>query len=83
VPIENAARTAYDLKRYKESAQLYEQLLRIAANRADLWKTTGAIYLYDLDDKEAALRCFRRALNLESDPAERNQLEGLVKELGG
>jgi choline-sulfatase len=83
VPIENAARTAYDLKRFRESAQLYEQLLRLAANRADLWKTTGAIYLYELDDKEAALRCFRRALNLESDPAERSQLEGLVKELGG
>jgi choline-sulfatase len=83
VPIENAARTAYDLKRFRESAQLYEQLLRIAANRADLWKTTGAIYLYELDDKEAALRCFRRALNLESDPGERGRLEGLVKELGG
>ncbi|HEV7786359.1 MAG TPA: sulfatase-like hydrolase/transferase [Thermoanaerobaculia bacterium] len=83
VPIENAARTAYDLKRFKESAQLYEQLLRIAANRADLWKTTGAIYLYELDDKEAALRCFRRALNLESDPGERGRLEGLVRELGG
>ncbi|MFY9821414.1 MAG: sulfatase-like hydrolase/transferase [Thermoanaerobaculia bacterium] len=83
VPIENAARTAYDLKRFRESAQLYEQLLRIAANRADLWKTTGAIYLYELDDKEDALRCFRRALNLESDPGERGRLEGLVKELGG
>jgi len=83
VPIENAARTAYDLKRFRESAQLYEQLLRIAANRADLWKTTGAIYLYELDDKEDALRCFRRALNLESDPGERGRLESLVKELDG
>jgi choline-sulfatase len=83
VPIENAARTAYDLKRFRESAQLYEQLLRIAANRADLWKTTGAIYLYQLDDKEAALRCFRRALTLEADAGERGRLEALVKELGG
>ncbi|HEX4962142.1 MAG TPA: sulfatase-like hydrolase/transferase [Thermoanaerobaculia bacterium] len=83
VPLENAARTAYDLHRFRQSAQLYEQLLRIAANRVDLWKTTGAIYLYELDDKEAALRCFRRALNLESDPAERGRLEGLVKELDG
>lgn len=83
VPIENAARTAYDLKRFRESAQLYEQLLRIAASRADLWKTTGAIYLYELDDKENALRCFRRALNLESDAGERGRLEGLVRELGG
>ena len=83
VPLENAARTAYDLHRFRESAQLYEQLLRIAANRVDLWKTTGAIYLYELDDKEAALRCFRRALNLESDPGERGRLESLVKELDG
>ncbi|MEA2600959.1 MAG: choline-sulfatase [Acidobacteriota bacterium] len=82
VPIENAARTAYDLHRFRDSAQLYEQLLRIAPNRADLWKTTGAIYLYELDDKDDALRCFRRALLLEADPTERGRLESLVKELG-
>jgi tetratricopeptide (TPR) repeat protein len=83
VPIENAARTAYDLRRFRDSTQLYEQLLRIAPNRADLWKTTGAIYLYELDDKDSALRCFRSALNLERDPGERGRLEELVKELGG
>jgi arylsulfatase A-like enzyme/Flp pilus assembly protein TadD len=82
VPLENAARAAYDLHRFRDSAQLYETLLRLAPNRADLWKTTGAIYLYELDDKDAALRCFRRALNLETNPAERSRLESLVKELG-
>ncbi len=83
VPLENAARTAYDLHRFRDSALLYETLLRLAPNRADLWKTTGAIYLYELDDKESALRCFRRALNLERDPGERSRLEELVKELQG
>jgi tetratricopeptide (TPR) repeat protein len=83
VPLENAARTAYDLKRFRDASLLYEQLLRIAPNRGDLWKTEGAIYLYDLEDREGALRCFRRALLLETDPSEKAKLEGLVKELGG
>ncbi|HEY4587662.1 MAG TPA: hypothetical protein VII86_00455, partial [Thermoanaerobaculia bacterium] len=83
VPLENAARTAYDLKRYRDASLLYEQLLRIAPSRGDLWKTEGAIYLYDLEDRNEALRCFRRALLLETDPGEKAKLEGLVKELGG
>jgi tetratricopeptide (TPR) repeat protein len=83
VPLENAARTAYDLKRFKDASILYEQLLRIAPNRTDLWKTEGAIYLYQLDEKTEALRCFRRALLQESDPGEHAKLEALVKELGG
>ena len=83
VPLENAARTAYDLKRFRDASLLYEQLLRIAPNRADLWKTEGAIYLYELEDRDGALRCFRRALLLETDPGEKAKLEGLVKELGG
>jgi choline-sulfatase len=83
VPLEDAARTAYGLKRFRDASQLYEQLLRIAPNRGDLWKTEGAIYLYELDAKTDALRCFRRALLLESDPGEHAKLEALVKELGG
>jgi tetratricopeptide (TPR) repeat protein len=75
--------TAYDLKRFRDASLLYEQLLRIAPNRSDLWKTEGAIYLYELEDRDAALRCFRRALLLEPDPGEKAKLEGLVKELGG
>lgn len=81
VPLENAARAAYELGRHRESVQLYEQLLRLQANRLDLWKTTGAIYLYDLNDRVSALRCFRRALTLEADPAERGRLEDLVRDL--
>jgi len=83
LPLENAARTAYDLKKFRDSALLYEQLLRLVPNRVDLWKTEGAIYLYELDDKASALRCFRRALILEGDAGEKAKLEELVKELGG
>jgi Flp pilus assembly protein TadD len=81
VPIENAAHAAYQLGRHREAVQLYERLLQIQASRLDLWKTTGAIYLYDLDDRASALRCFRRALALEKDATERARLEGLVREL--
>jgi arylsulfatase A-like enzyme/Flp pilus assembly protein TadD len=83
VPLENAARAAYRLHRLREAIQLYDQLLRLAPGRLDLWKTAGAIYLYELEDKAEALRCFRRALSMESDPGERARLETLVRELGG
>ncbi len=83
VALEGAARAAYQLGRHRESVQLFEQLLRLQPNRLDLWKTTGALYLYDLDDRPAAVRCFRRALTLEVDPAEKVKLEELVRELDG
>jgi arylsulfatase A-like enzyme/Flp pilus assembly protein TadD len=83
VPLENAARTAFDLKRFRDASLVYEQLLRLQPNRGDLWKTAGAIYLEELDDRSDALRCFRRALLLETDGGEKAKLEALVKELGG
>jgi tetratricopeptide (TPR) repeat protein len=83
VPLENAAHAAYRLGQTREAVQLYERLLQIQPNRLDAWKAAGAIYLYDLDQEEDALRCFRRALTLEIDPAERAKLESLVRELGG
>jgi tetratricopeptide (TPR) repeat protein len=61
----------------------YDDDLGSAPNRGDVWKTMGAIYLHELDDKAGALRCFRRALMLEGDGGEKAKLEELVKELGG
>jgi len=81
IPLENAARAAYRLGRHREAAQLYEQLLRLQPGRGDLWKTAGALYLYELDDDADALRCLRRALALESDPAERQKIEELLGEI--
>jgi tetratricopeptide (TPR) repeat protein len=81
VPLENAARAAYSLGRHREAVQLYEQLLRLQPGRGDLWKTAGALYLYELDDDADALRCLRRALALESDPAERQKIEELLGEI--
>jgi tetratricopeptide (TPR) repeat protein len=81
VPVENAARAAYQLGRRREAVQLYEQLLRLQPGRLDLWKTTGAIYLYELEDRPAALRCFRSALTLEADAAEKARLQELIQEL--
>jgi len=82
VPLENAARAAYRLGKAREAAQLYERLLQIQPNRLDAWKTAGAIYL-ELGDGEGATRCFRRAFTLEIDPAEKEKLAALIRELGG
>lgn len=82
-PVENAARAAYQLGRIREAAQFYEQILRLAPSRGDLWKTLGAIYLYELSEKQNADRCFRRALTLEQNPAEREKLELALREIGG
>ena len=80
-PLENAARAAYQLGRFREAEQTYAALLRLQPERGDLWKTVGAIELYQFEDKEAALRSFREALRLESDPAERAELERMLREL--
>jgi choline-sulfatase len=81
IPLDNAALAAYKLGRIRESAALYEQLLRLAPNRGDAWKTLGALYLYELGEKQEADRCFRRALLLETDPAEREKLEAALQEV--
>jgi tetratricopeptide (TPR) repeat protein len=83
VPLENAARAAYQLHQIRVSAQLYEALLRLAPQRLDLWKTLGALYYYELGDRSDALRAFRQALLLERDPGEKGKLEALVRELEG
>lgn len=83
VALENAARAAYQLERFHEAAQLYEGLLRLAPSRLDAWKTLGAIYLYSLDDRPAALTSFRRALALETDAGEKAKLLEVIGKLGG
>jgi ABC-type multidrug transport system fused ATPase/permease subunit len=83
VPLENAAKAAYQLHQVRVSAQLYEDLLRVAPQRGDLWKTLGAIYYFELADKPNALRAFRQALLRERDPGEKGKLEAMVRELEG
>lgn len=78
LPLESAAKAAYHLGRAREAAQSYEALLRLVPERGDLWKTLGAIYRFELGEAVEAERCFRRALALERDPAERAQLEELL-----
>lgn len=80
-PLENAARAAYQLGRFREAEQTYAALVRLRPERGDAWKTLGAIELYQLQDRAAARRSFREALRLETDPAERAALERLVREL--
>jgi tetratricopeptide (TPR) repeat protein len=83
LPLENAARASFALGRAREAAILYETLLRLAPDRGDVWKTLGAVYLEALDDRAQALRAFRAAYRLESDPAERARLEAVLAGLGG
>jgi len=83
VPLENAAHAAFELGRSKEAAILYEELLRLVPGRLDAWKVLGTIYLDKLGDRPEALRCFRRALILETDGGEKAKLEGLIKDLEG
>ena len=55
----------------------------VAPQRGDLWKTLGAIYYFELEDKPNALRAFRQALLRERDPGEKGKLEAMVRELEG
>jgi len=81
IPLENAAKAAYRLGQPREAVQFYEQLLRLQPSRGEIWKTAGALYLYELKDNTEALRCFRRALILETDPAEKQKLAAVIGDL--
>ena len=81
VALENAARAAYHLGRVRESAGFYRRALRVAPDRWDLWRTLGAIYLDVLDDRDEALRCFRRALANAPPGPDRATLEEMVRQL--
>ena len=83
VAIEDAARAAFHLGRDREAVILYETLLRLRPGDVATWKTLGAIYIQRLDDPAQASRCFREALRLSRDPAEREELARAVAELGG
>ena len=78
--LENAARAAYRLQQYADSAALYERLA-VLDPTSQTWRTLGAIYLSDLGDRANSLRCFREALRLEIDPAIREQIREIVVEL--
>ncbi len=77
LPVENAARAAFQLGRLKEAAMTYETLARLVPERADVWKTLVALYL-ELDAGADVERCARQALRLETDPAERARLAELL-----
>ena len=79
--LENAAQAAYQLRRFPQAAGLYRRLADLDPARPGPWKTLGAIQLYDLHDPAAARASFQRALAVETDAAERAQIEGLLAEL--
>lgn len=79
--LENAARAAYRLGRPAEAAALYRRLAELDPARPGPWKTLGAIQLHQLGDRAAARESFRRALEVETDPADRRELEELLGEL--
>ena len=54
-------------------------MLRLVPELGDAWKALGALYLEVLGEPAEAQRCFRRALLLERDPAERAKLEALLR----
>jgi arylsulfatase A-like enzyme/Flp pilus assembly protein TadD len=82
-PLENAARAAYRLGRFRDAEQTYAALLRLRPERGDVWRTVGAIELHELSDRVSALRSFRKALRLATDSNERAELERVVRELEG
>jgi len=78
---EHVAMAAYQLQWFEESARAYEQVVKLSPRRTDIWKSLGAIYLYKLDNRDAAISCFRRALQWETDARERQVLQETIRSL--
>ena len=81
VALENAAQAAYHLGRVDQAVDLYRRLADLDPKRSGPWKTLGAIQLNDLEDPVGARASFQRALAVETDPAERSQIQELLGEL--
>lgn len=79
--LESAARAALLSGKPRAAAGFFERLLALMPARADLWATLGGLYLERLDDRAAALRCFRHAHETETDAGRRNRLEALIQDL--
>jgi len=76
--VENAAHAAYASGDDAEAVRLYRRLAALRPRDPRPWKTAGAILLDRLEDPSAAREAFRRALEVESDPGERRELERIV-----
>ncbi|MEO8274856.1 MAG: sulfatase-like hydrolase/transferase [Thermoanaerobaculia bacterium] len=80
LPLENAARAAFELGRLRDAAAGYEAVALLAPDRVEIWKTLVALYV-ELGAVADIDRCARRALRLESDAGERVRLEELLEGL--
>ena len=76
--VENAARAAYALGRDTAAVRLYRRLAALRPRDPGPWKTAGAILLDRLGDLQAAREAFGRALELETDSAERRELTRMI-----
>jgi arylsulfatase A-like enzyme/Tfp pilus assembly protein PilF len=80
-PLANAAQVARSLGQPARAARLYERLVRLEPDRAELWSSLGDLYRGPLAEREQAIRCFQRALALEETVAGRRRLEAILEEL--
>jgi len=80
-PLEMAAGIRLARHDYNEAARWLERCVALQPSRLDLWKVLGQVYLDRLKQPEQALRCFRTALRLETDPRGRQELQALVARL--
>ena len=81
VPLGNAARAATLLGRMTEAAELYEEMLRLAPGRPEIWATLGGIYGQHLAQPERARQCFERARELAPTPEFRARVEEALSRL--
>lgn len=78
----NGARAALMLGRPEEAVQRFEKLTALVPDDVGLWMTLGKVYFEQLGDRPNAERCLRRALEHETDPARKAQIEALLQSGG-
>ena len=73
-----------DTRPYDEALKVYERIVELdptSPNIADIWKKIGEIYASFLHDKEAALKAFKEAYQIDSDLAILAEIENLEADL--
>ena len=70
-----------DTRPYDEALKVYERIVELDPTKADIWKKMGEIYAHFMHDKDAALKAFKAAYQLDPDLVILAEIENLEADL--
>ena len=70
-----------DTRPYDEALKVYERIVELDPTMSDIWKKIGEIYAHFYQEKDAALKAYKEAYQLDADPAILAEIKNLEADL--